>query len=98
MLANLSLNLGVLFPTDPVADAPRVAVVQVPGGLARLVRVPGSESPTFVWLEELVRLDLDRLFPGQEIRDAACFRVTRDSELDLDDEGGRDYVERSRKS
>jgi len=96
MLANLRLNLAVLLatPSAPNDAEPetRVAVVQVPGGLSRLVRVPGSDAPAYVWLEDLIRAHIDLLFPGQAIEDAAPFRITRDSELELDDEGGRDYL------
>ena len=91
MLANLSLNLGLLLAASPDETAPRLGVVQVPGRLPRLQRVPGEEGTAFVWLEDLIRAELGSLFRGQEVLDAAVFRVARDSELDLDDEGGRDY-------
>jgi polyphosphate kinase len=93
MLAGLSLNLAVLLePADEEGEL-RLAVVQVPGRLPRLVRPPGSEGMVYVLLEDVIRSELGTLFPGQEIRDVAAFRVARDSELDLDDEGGQDFLE-----
>jgi polyphosphate kinase len=93
MLAGLSLNLAVLLgPVDGEED-PRLAVVQVPGRLPRLVRPPGFEGMVHVLLEDVIRAELASLFPGQEIRDVAAFRIARDSELDFDDEGGRDFRE-----
>ena len=41
----------------------------------------------------MIRSEIGALFPGQEVRDVAAFRVTRDSELDLDDEGGSDFLQ-----
>ena len=93
MLAALSLNLALLLAPGEGEEEPRLAVVQVPGRLPRLVRPPGVEGTSYVLLEDVVREELGSLFPGQEILDVAAFRVARDSELDLDDEGGRDLLQ-----
>ena len=44
-------------------------------------------------LEDVIRSAVALLFPGQTILEAAIFRLLRDSELELDDEGGRTYLE-----
>jgi polyphosphate kinase len=93
MLAGLSLNLAVLLGPPEGEHEPRLAVVQVPGRLPRLVRPPGVEGLVHVLLEDVIWSELASLFPGQEIRDVATFRIARDSELDFDDEGGRDYLQ-----
>jgi polyphosphate kinase len=93
MLASLSLNLAVLIGPADGEDQPRLAVVQVPSRLPRLVRPPGIEGMVHVLLEDVIWADLQSLFPGQEIRDVAAFRIARDSELDFDDEGGRDFLQ-----
>ena len=93
MLSSLSLNLAVLLGPPDGEDAPRLAVVQVPGRLPRLVRPPGVEGMLHVLLEDVIWAELASLFPGQEIRDVAAFRIARDSELDFDDEGGRDFLQ-----
>jgi polyphosphate kinase len=92
MLAGLSLNLALLLEPAPGEDVPRLAVVQVPARLPRLVRVPGTNGTRFVLLESIVHSELAALFPGQAVRTSASFRLTRDAEMELDDEGGRDYV------
>jgi polyphosphate kinase len=92
MLSGLSLNLALLLAPAPEGDEPRLAVVQVPGGLPRLMRVPGSDG-AYTLLEDVIRHELPALFPGQEVLESAAFRVARDSELDLDDEGGRDFID-----
>jgi polyphosphate kinase len=93
MLASLSLNLAVLLGAAEGEDEPRLAVVQVPSRLPRLVRPPGVEGMVHVLLEDVIWADLASLFPGQEIRDVAAFRIARDSELEFDDEGGRDFLQ-----
>ena len=92
LLASLSLNL-VLRLAPAAADAPpRLAVVQIPPRLPRLVRVPG-ESVLFVLLGDVIRHELDALFPGQPVVESAILRLSRDSELELDDEGGLPYLQ-----
>jgi polyphosphate kinase len=93
MLSSLSLNVAVwLAPAGP--DEPRrLAIVQVPAKLARLVRVDASAGLVFVLLEDVIRANLDLLFPGQVILETTVIRLARDSEIELDDEGGRSYLE-----
>ena len=94
LLSSLSLNVAVLL--EPVDDGapPRLAIVQVPAGLARLIPVPQTGAAhVFVLLEDLIRAHLNQLFPGQTIREATVIRLVRDAELELDDEGGRTHLE-----
>ncbi len=92
MLAGLSLNVGLLLAPAEGGDKPRLGVVQVPARLHRLVRLPGSGT-AYALLEDLIRAELAALFPGQQVLESATFRVARDAEMDLDDEGGPDYLE-----
>ncbi|MCA9268853.1 MAG: polyphosphate kinase 1 [Planctomycetales bacterium] len=59
------------------------AVVHLPLVLPRLVPVPGAEAPTFIFLEDLIAARLPELFGGFDVRTTACFRVTRDSDIDV---------------
>jgi polyphosphate kinase len=89
----LSLNLAIRLASPEGEEEPRLAVVQVPGRLPRLVRPLGSEGNTYVLQEDVIRTELKNLFPGQTVLESAAFRVARDAELDLDDEGGRDFLQ-----
>ncbi len=89
MLPSLSINLAVLLEPEKIDGEPRLGVVPVPAALQRLVRVSGADS-TYVRLETVVLAQLSSLFPGQVVRDACAFRLLRDAELDIDDEGGGD--------
>lgn len=64
------------------------AVINDMSGVLSLPSRHTPESPTyaFVPLEEVIRLHLDDLFPGMELGRSVTFRVTRDSEYELDDE------------
>jgi polyphosphate kinase len=92
LLASLSLNIAVLLSPAEGEEELRLAVVQVPARLPRLSRLPG-ESSSYVLLEDEIRSEMQALFPGQGVLEAAPFRLARDSELELDDEGGRDYLQ-----
>ena len=86
-LLNKSLNLAVMMKRPGEAD-PQFAVVQVPSVLQRLVPLPAGEgkAAAFVPLETAIRLHLPVLFPGLAIERVAGFRVTRDSEFELDED------------
>ncbi len=89
-VSNQSLNLIVVLRSP--AAGQRYARVKVPAVLPRLVRVtrPGEgtagEPIRFIWLEELTAAHLERLFPGNEIVAAYPFHVTRDSDIEVDDD------------
>jgi polyphosphate kinase len=93
LLQSLSLNIAVLLDAAPGDTEHRLGIVQVPSGLARLVRVADTEGLGFVLLEEVIRGHLFELFPGQRILEASLIRISRDAELEFDDEGGRTHLE-----
>jgi len=86
-ISNLSLSLGVQI-FDPVSGNERFARVKVPKSLPRWV--PVGRKHHFVPLETLIGANLTALFPGMEIRGYKCFRVTRYSDLEVDQSGEQD--------
>ena len=88
-ISNLSLNLAVMV-RDPMRHQPRFARVKVPPLLPRFVGLPDGER--FVPLEQVIALYLPSLFPGMEIVSHNFFRVTRDADLDLDDDEAEDLM------
>src|SRR5205823_3829644 len=99
-LLNKSLNVAVTL-RRPGDQDPLFAVVQVPGVLPRFVQLPSSEPNrngatgpyyAFVPLEEVIKAHLKDLFPGMDLGPAVAFRVTRDSEYEIDDEGIEDLM------
>jgi len=94
-ISNLSLNLAVIVG-DPHTGQRRFARVKVPPLLPRFVAVPGDDDrqgrSTFVPLEQLIAVHLDRLFPGMEAVEHHAFRVTRNADLTLEDEEADDLL------
>jgi polyphosphate kinase len=94
LLSSLTLNLVLLLEPAPGETEPRLAVVQVPAGIGRLVQLAETSGVSVVLLEDIIRAHVSQLFPGQTIREIAVARLTRDAELELDVEGGRTYLDR----
>jgi len=89
-ISNLSLNLAVMV-RDPMRHKPRFARVKVPPLLPRFIGLPDGER--FVPVEQVIAFQLPALFPGMEIVSHHFFRVTRDADLDLDDDEAEDLME-----
>ena len=88
-VSNLSLNLAVMV-RDPKRHKPRFARVKVPPLLPRFVGLPDGER--FIPVEQVIAQHLPALFPGMEIASYDYFRVTRDADLDLDDDEAEDLM------
>src|SRR5690606_6329788 len=66
-----------------------IAIVRVPRVLPRVIRLPESISDgqqAFVLLSSVIRSHLDELFAGRKIEAFSQFRVTRDSDIDVDED------------
>jgi polyphosphate kinase len=88
-ISNLSLNLAVVVRA-PGELTRRLARVKVPQSLPRFVVLPDGER--FVALEQLIARHLTALFPGMEIVEHSPFRVTRNTDFDIDLEGEEDMI------
>ncbi len=93
-VANKSLNFIVrLQGHDAFGRKNEVAIVKVPRALPRLVRMPSrlaaKGESLFVSLSSIIRAHLADLFPGREVTEFSQFRVTRHSDLALDEEDVR---------
>jgi polyphosphate kinase len=88
-ISNLSLNLAV-SARHPGASALRFARVKVPSSLPRFLLVADTER--YVPVEDVIAAHLDMLFPGMEIVASDPFRVTRNADLDLDEEEAEDLL------
>lgn len=89
MLANKSLNIAVRLKEkekDKNSEN-HFAVVQVPAILPRYLQVPAADaSQYFCMLEEIIMHHLDALFELHDIKSACPFRITRNSDLEIDEE------------
>lgn len=89
-ISNLSLNLAVLV-RHRQSRIRHFARVKVPPLLPRLLEIP--ESGVWVPLEQVLALNLGHLFPGMDVLGHYFFRVTRDADLDLVEDGAEDLLE-----
>lgn len=83
-LMNRSLNLAVELINNEGQHSR--GFVQVPSVLPRIIEVERCSQRTFVFLEEVIIIHCQDLFKGCEILDIVPFRITRDSDLDVDEE------------
>ncbi|HSW16562.1 MAG TPA: polyphosphate kinase 1 [Ramlibacter sp.] len=90
MVANKSLNFIVqLGGKDAFGRENDIAIVKVPRVLPRVIRMPARVSggkTLFVMLSSVIRSHLQTLFPGREVGQFSQFRVTRHSDLAVDEE------------
>ena len=85
-ISGLSLNLGVMVK-NPKTSEEYFARVKVPPILSRFISVsPAPHSTRFLPLEELIAIHLQELFPGMLIEDHYTFRITRNQDIELEDE------------
>ena len=94
-ISNLSLSLAVeLEEATREGIELHFARVKIPPTLPRFVPVEGSPEGErrFVLLEDLIAHHLDGLFPGMHVRDSYLFRVTRDADLDLQEDEADDLL------
>ncbi|CAB4244131.1 Polyphosphate kinase [Methylacidimicrobium sp. AP8] len=94
-VTNKSFNLIVTLRRPVSAHLADFEIVQVPHSLPRLLTLPGSGQGRyrFIQIKEVIALFLGSLFPGDEISDINAFRVTRNSDLYIDDEEAENLLE-----
>lgn len=90
LLHSKTLNIGIIL------EGPRgeeiLGTIQMPSVLQRLVAIPGGEGENFILLEEVIKSNLDELF-GFKILSSVFYRITKNADLTLDEEGAEDLLE-----
>ena len=97
MLANKTLNIAVYLKSKERKEEKNFAIVQVPSILPRFLELPSQEGRAFTLLEDIIIYKLDELFELHEIKAACPFRITRDSDLEIDEEA-EDFMSEVKKS
>jgi polyphosphate kinase len=101
-ISNLSLNLAVVIQDRQKGEL--FARVKVPEVLPRLIPlptelcnpttdVPSGRQVCFVWLEQVIAAHLDALFPGVEVVESYPFRVTRNADMEIEEDEADDLLE-----
>ncbi len=100
-ISNLSLSFAILIQ-KPHGDK-NFARVKVPTNLPRLLKIDsivkatrpgnGNSQIKFIWIEDLIEANLHLLFPGLEVVEAYLFRITRDTDLEIQEDEADDLLE-----
>ena len=90
-ISGLSLNLAVIVK-NPTSHEEFFARVKVPEILPRFIATAKTGSTRFLPLEDLIAIHLQELFPGMVIQDHYTFRITRNQDIDLDEEESEDIL------
>jgi polyphosphate kinase len=93
-ISGLSLNLAVVVRNEQ-QKTEHFARVKVPPLLPRFVRIPGnvsSQDAKYVPLEDIIGEFLGQLFPGMTVVQQHAFRVTRNEDLDVDEDEGENLL------
>jgi polyphosphate kinase len=91
-ISGLSLSLAVIVK-HPESGEEFFARVKVPSVLARFISTQKSIKSRFIALEEIIAAHLSELFPGMIIVDHYAFRLTRNEDLDLEEEDSENILE-----
>jgi polyphosphate kinase len=91
-ISGLSLNLAVLVK-QPDTNEELFARVKVPASLPRFIETAEFASTRFIPLEKVIIANLYQLFPGMEIKDYYTFRITRNADLELEEDESENLLE-----
>lgn len=93
-ISGLSLNLAVVI-RNKATGKEHFARVKVPPLLPRFVRIPGNtgiQDVRYVPLEDIIGEFLGQLFPGMQVLQQHTFRVTRNEDLEVDEDEGENLL------
>lgn len=92
-LLNRSLTIAfVLYDEVDPKEEMKVAVVQLPSALPRLIKLNRQGGHHYVLFEELIQAHADILFPGHRIHESHIFRVTRDADVEIAEDEANDLI------
>ncbi|MDQ0226923.1 RNA degradosome polyphosphate kinase [Metabacillus niabensis] len=94
MLLNKSLNLAIVIEDNEYEENQlKTAIVQVPAVLERFVKIEASDnSMNYVFLEDIISYFINKLFKGYKVVSVSIFRITRNADMTIHEEGARDLL------
>ena len=94
LILNKTLNLALLLQNKSNSRDIHLGTIQVPSVLSRLIKLPSEEENScYIFLEDVIKMNLAALFSGHNILASSCYRITRNADLTLDEEGAEDLLE-----
>ena len=93
LIPGLTLHLAVrLKSAGGERRKPRIAVVTLPKKLGRFITLPIDEGHNYALVEDVVRLFIDRLFPGESVTECVPFRITRNADMSVREDLASDLL------
>ena len=93
LIRNKSLNLGALVRKKGEKDAEvEFATVQVPGVLPRVVEIPDEAERVFIFLEEIIERNIEKLFLNYDVLCIHPFRIMRNADLSIGEDEAEDLL------
>lgn len=96
LIRNKTLNIAALLRKKEGKDDVDFATVQVPDVLPRLIEIPGSgkegEVRKIIFLEDIIRRNVDKLFLNYDVLTCAPYRVGRNADLSIDEDEAEDLL------
>ncbi|ETA80950.1 polyphosphate kinase 1 [Youngiibacter fragilis] len=95
LIMNNSLNIAMLLREKKPEGREFVGTIQVPSVLDRYHYIPSEESgrKCYMLLEDIIKMNLKDLFNSHEILDYSCYRISRNADLEYDEEDAEDLLE-----
>lgn len=93
LVLNKSLNIALILENKKDKNKNLFGTIQIPSVLKRFIKIPNNEKQTYILLEEIVKNHLSDLFSGHLIKTIGEYRITRNADLDVDEEGAEDLLE-----
>lgn len=92
LIPGLTMHLAVRLKPAKGKKNPRFAVVTLPRKLGRFITLPIDEGHNFALVEDVVRLFIDRLFPGETVSECLPFRITRNADMSVREDLASDLL------
>lgn len=93
LIRNKSLNLGALVRKKSEAESEvEFATVQVPSVLSRVVEIPDEDERVFIFLEEIIERNIEKLFLNYDVLCIHPFRIMRNADLSIGEDEAEDLL------
>lgn len=99
LIRNKTLNIGALICSPEGGEDYDFATVQVPSVLPRIIRIPSEskEDTTIILLEQIIEKNIHKLFLNYKVMCAHPYRITRNADLDIEEEEAADLLKEIQK-
>lgn len=92
-LVNRTIALAIkLIDPDAENQEEKISVLQVPNNFPRFHQISAGEEINFILFEDIIKANAYKLFPGMKIIESYAFRITRNADLEMEEEEADDLL------